>query len=293
LLRRGQRLGRQLPVHLAVKIASCLCEGLAYAHRFQDSPGRALNLVHRDISPHNVLISFAGGVKLTDFGIAKAATQSARTKAGVLKGKHNYMSPDQVLELKLDQRSDIFSVGTLLYEMLTGELPFDRRAENEILDAIVRDTPAPVSSLRQGIPPELEEIVQRALHKKRDQRFQDADAMQLALETFFINNKIVCNTGMIGGYVRGLFQEFVEAQQKVEVSGSTSVQDLLSGLVIVGTGRDFTPLASAGHATAHSQPGRPSGQVTVSHPAVQAASAQRAAKPPAPSDRQRKRSKRR
>jgi serine/threonine protein kinase len=101
-----------------------VCEGLDYAHRKKDAGGRDLNIVHRDVSPQNLLISYEGEVKIIDFGIAKAANKASKTQAGILKGKFGYMSPEQVRGLPLDRRSDIFSAGIILYELLTGERLF-------------------------------------------------------------------------------------------------------------------------------------------------------------------------
>ncbi|HEY6880481.1 MAG TPA: serine/threonine-protein kinase, partial [Polyangiales bacterium] len=113
-----------LPVELACYVMMKICEGLDYAHRKCDSQGRALELVHRDVSPHNMLISFDGDVKLIDFGIAKAANNSVKTRAGILKGKFGYLSPEQVRGERVDQRSDIFGIGIVLHELLTGERLF-------------------------------------------------------------------------------------------------------------------------------------------------------------------------
>ena len=109
---------------MAVFIISKVCEGLDYAHRKRDAQGRPLGIVHRDVSPQNVLIAYEGAVKIIDFGIARAAYRQTRTQAGVLKGKFGYMSPEQVRGLPIDRRSDLFAVGTLLYELLTAERLF-------------------------------------------------------------------------------------------------------------------------------------------------------------------------
>ena len=118
LSRVGEKMTQRkstIPIPLAVLVTSRICEGLEYAHRKKDSTGKSLNIIHRDISPGNVLISYDGDVKLIDFGIAKAQNRMGRTTAGTLKGKFGYMSPEQVRGMPLDHRSDIFSVGILLY----------------------------------------------------------------------------------------------------------------------------------------------------------------------------------
>ena len=113
-----------MPTAQAVFIASKICEGLDYAHRKKDARGQDLHIIHRDVSPQNILVSYEGEVKIIDFGIAKAANRSQKTQAGILKGKFGYMSPEQVRGLPIDRRSDIFAVGVILYEMLTGEKLF-------------------------------------------------------------------------------------------------------------------------------------------------------------------------
>ena len=110
-----------MPQSAAAYVTSKICEGLDYAHRKTDPAGRPLNLIHRDVSPQNILLSYEGSVKITDFGIVKAEDRASKTQAGVLKGKFGYMSPEQVRGLEIDHRSDIFAVGILLYEALTAK----------------------------------------------------------------------------------------------------------------------------------------------------------------------------
>lgn len=184
LMRRLKRLGRQAPFPLVAYIGSKLCEALHYAHTRQDKQGRALDLVHRDVSPQNVLIGFDGHVRLIDFGIAKANARSTQTQAGAIKGKVGYMSPEALRGMPLDARSDVFGVGTLLYELLTLSPLF---ARENVLDAMqrVRDARVPpLSATCPECPPELAEIILRALALKAADRFQSAEAMQHALEDF-------------------------------------------------------------------------------------------------------------
>jgi serine/threonine protein kinase len=124
ILERYRRHKEIMPTAQAVFIASKICEGLDYAHRRKDARGQDLDIIHRDVSPQNILISYEGEVKIIDFGIAKAANRSQKTQAGILKGKFGYMSPEQVRGLPIDRRADVFAVGVILYEMLTGEKLF-------------------------------------------------------------------------------------------------------------------------------------------------------------------------
>jgi len=140
-----------------------VCEGLDYAHNKRDAQGRALNLVHRDISPQNVLIGYEGEVKLIDFGIAKAAGKASKTQAGILKGKFGYMSPEQVRGLPIDRRSDIFALGIILYEMLTGQRLFVGESDFSTLEKVRNVEIVPPSSLNAKIPEPLERIVLKAL----------------------------------------------------------------------------------------------------------------------------------
>lgn len=170
-----KRSGDRLPFHLAAYIGSRVAEGLGYAHRKTGPDGRPLGIVHRDISPQNVLIAYEGAVKLIDFGIAKAAIHSShQTQAGVLKGKFGYMSPEQIGGKPIDQRSDIFALGTVLHEMLTGERLF--AGENDFLTlekvrAAKVDAP---SRVNPEVPPPLDNIVMRALAREPGDRYQTA-----------------------------------------------------------------------------------------------------------------------
>ena len=184
LMRRLKKLGRQAPFPLVAYIGSKLCEALHYAHTRQDKQGRGLDLVHRDVSPQNVLIGFDGHVRLIDFGIAKAASRSTQTQAGSIKGKVGYMSPEAMRGLSVDARSDVFGVGTLLYELLTLSPLF---ARENVVDAMQRVRDARVTPLRAtcpACPTELANIILRALALKASDRFQSAGEMQRALDDF-------------------------------------------------------------------------------------------------------------
>jgi serine/threonine-protein kinase len=174
--------GATMPPQIAAAVLAGVLRGLAYAHQRKDLDGAPLNLVHRDVTPQNVLISNDGQIKLVDFGIAKASNQVARTRHGVLKGKYSYMSPEQVRGHPLDGRSDLFAVGILLYEALTAHRPFKRGSTIETLKAIVSELPPDPRRYNAAVPPELLGIIARALFKKRAKRFADASQMLGALE---------------------------------------------------------------------------------------------------------------
>ncbi|MCA9689515.1 MAG: serine/threonine protein kinase, partial [Myxococcales bacterium] len=131
---RCQQKNRPMPLAQACFIVMKVCEGLDYAHNKKDKQGRSLNIVHRDVSPPNILVSYDGEVKLIDFGVAKAAGRVSRTQAGILKGKFGYMSPEQVRGMPLDRRSDVFALGVVLYELLTGTRLFQGETDFATLE---------------------------------------------------------------------------------------------------------------------------------------------------------------
>lgn len=182
ILARSQSLGRPLPPALVARIMADACVALDYAHHFKDATGQPAHLVHRDISPQNILVSKSGVVKLVDFGVAKAATSSHKTQTGAVKGKLSYMSPEQITAKPLDGRSDIFALGIVLYELLTGQRPFGHDSELLAVTAILHEQPRQPSSLTSDIPIELEHVILRALQKDPAARFQSAGEMQVALE---------------------------------------------------------------------------------------------------------------
>lgn len=157
------------------------CEGLAYAHSLKDDDGQPLNVVHRDISPDNILLSRGGEVKLADFGVAKAALQLTKTRPGQIKGKLSYMSPEQGMRLKVDRRSDVFSLGIVLYELTTGKRLFDAASEVEVLRALYQREYTPPEQLVPGYPPWLAAIVNKALKWDPDGRYDDALQLREAL----------------------------------------------------------------------------------------------------------------
>ncbi|HET6281318.1 MAG TPA: serine/threonine-protein kinase, partial [Polyangia bacterium] len=159
-----------VPLEQALAITIGAAAGLHYAHEKTDGNGQPLGIVHRDVSPSNVLVSFDGGVKVVDFGIAKATSQWARTRTGSIKGKIACMSPEQCRGEALDRRSDVFAVGILLYELTTGVRPFQADSDYAIIRRIVDEDAAPPSSHRPGYSAKLEGIVMRALRRNPNDR---------------------------------------------------------------------------------------------------------------------------
>jgi len=178
ILKQAAEKGYPLPVELALFVASKIANALDYAHRRMGMDGKELNLVHRDVSPQNVLISFEGDIKLCDFGIAKAATKVQQTQAGALKGKLQYMSPEQAWGKKVDRRTDIFSLGVVLYEMLTGDRLFSGDTDLTILEQVRDARSEPPSVKNPDVPKKVDQIVLKALAKNPQDRYQNASEME-------------------------------------------------------------------------------------------------------------------
>jgi serine/threonine protein kinase len=221
VLRRANRKGLCLPVPHAVFVAIELLKGLDYAHQRQVMRGGKavpLNIIHRDISPPNVLLSYQGEVKLTDFGIARASLKMMETVSGIVKGRFDYMSPEQAEGRKdLDQRSDLFSVAVALYEMLTGVHPFRAESELGTVERVRTGKYVAVSTRNPEVPFALQTIVDRALQVDRDKRYPSAGAFKEALDRFFHDAGFIFTHATLATYVKGLFPE---AQKKPRAQGA-------------------------------------------------------------------------
>lgn len=171
-----------VPVPLALRIIGDAARGLDHAHRLVDDDGVLLGLVHRDVSPHNLLVSFDGQVKVIDFGLAKTVGLAQQSHTGSLKGKFAYMSPEMVRAERIDQRVDVFALGIVLHELLTGQRLFRQESDVATLAAIVRCEVPPPSQLNPQVPPELDDIVLKALAPARPKRFQTAGELADALD---------------------------------------------------------------------------------------------------------------
>ena len=204
ILNASLEQGSGLQPTAAARIVADACAALDYAHTFADSSGRPVNLVHRDATPQNILISKNGQVKLVDFGVAKAATSSHQTQAGAVKGKFAYMSPEQVRGQPLDGRSDLFTLGIVLYELLTGRRPFGHDSELLAVTAILNNPPDPIESFRKDVPNDLKKIVYKALEKDANSRFSSAETMQTALEEMIQGSGSLMRAKELAKYVFGL-----------------------------------------------------------------------------------------
>ncbi len=218
LLKAAAKKEISLEIQHCCQILIGACEGLDYAHSCTDRDGTPLNLVHRDISPQNIMITYNGAVKIVDFGIAKATSHINRTQAGVIKGKYAYMSPEQASGRPLDRRSDIFALGTVLWELTTGYRLF--RSENDFatLNKIISGNYDPPSKYRENYPPELEAIVMKALSVNPEDRFNDCGEMQLALEDFLVSYNMAAGSKRLARYI-----QWVMAEDEEDDSDSTEV----------------------------------------------------------------------
>ncbi len=198
----------------AAFITSKICEGLDYAHRKTDVKGRPLGIIHRDVTPQNVLLSYSGDVKVIDFGIAKARDRSSHTAAGVLKGKFAYMSPEQVRGLPLDHRSDIFSIGILLYEMLTSTQLFGGESDLVVLEKVRKvEVPDPLG-FNPRIPKPLVSIAMKALSKDPDSRYQWASDMQEELERFLMTARPFYTSKRLGIWMKKVFAREIAKEKE-------------------------------------------------------------------------------
>ncbi|MDY7224877.1 protein kinase domain-containing protein [Hyalangium rubrum] len=207
MCKRADSQGRPLPVSLACRIIIDACAGLDYAHKKTDPSGKPLNIVHRDVSPQNILVSFAGAVKVVDFGIAKAADQATVTRSGVLKGKYSYMSPEQAAGQRVDCRSDVFALGVVLYELVTGMRLFKRSSDMQTLSAVSECQVTPPSQVSPRVPPELSAIVMKALAKEPEARYAEALQLQVALEGWLGAQKHPATSTELSAFMRELYAE--------------------------------------------------------------------------------------
>ncbi|SET52887.1 serine/threonine protein kinase [Stigmatella erecta] len=200
------KFGANVPYGVAAAVCAQVASGLDYAHHSIGVDGRPLQLIHRDVSPQNVMLAYDGRVKLVDFGIAKAGAFVERSKPGVIKGKFLYLSPEQVAQEKLDHRADIFALGTMLYEITTGKSPFAKPTTEGILFAIRSEDPPPPHLIKDDYPTELSRIIMRCLLKDRNVRYQRASEVQKDLETFLTSGTLKQSTD-VADYIARLMGE--------------------------------------------------------------------------------------
>ncbi|HEV8323349.1 MAG TPA: PEGA domain-containing protein [Myxococcota bacterium] len=212
VLKGSAQRNRLVDPRLAARIVADAAAGLHAAHELRDTAGEPLDVVHRDASPGNIIVLYNGGVKVVDFGVAKARGKVAQTTGGEVKGKFAYMSPEQLLGEEVDRRADVFSLGVVLWEALTVKRLF--RAENDgaTVKLILEGTAPPPSAMRADVPPELDRITLRALAKDRQDRYQTAEALRAALEGYLHGTGGPSGPLELAAYMRDLFPERVRAR---------------------------------------------------------------------------------
>ncbi|WP_095959585.1 serine/threonine-protein kinase [Corallococcus macrosporus] len=292
-----RRKGLALPLEHALRIVAEVAAGLHYAHAYVDPAGTPHPVVHRDVSPHNVLISLDGAIKLSDFGIAKVAGEE-HTQAGVLKGKISYISPEAASGRTLDARNDVFALGVVLFELLTGTLPFRRDHDAATLQAIVRD-PAPVpSQLKPNIPQDVSDLVLRALVKDPARRTPSAAALREEIEAVMAHHRLNSSPAAVAQFFKDTLGDRLVEFAPSAVGGTGSHPRPVpsgTGSGNIGSGEMSAPMdgrtPSRGSVpVAGSRPGtggsgslsRPGPPVPTAHPPRPVGVAAPASRPPAP-----------
>jgi len=222
VFKRAERMGQEMPVPLVCRVITEACAGLDYAHKKTDPNGKPLGIVHRDISPQNILLTFEGRVKIVDFGIAKAADQATVTRSGVLKGKYSYMSPEQAAAQRLDGRSDIFALGIIFYELLTGTRLFKRSTDMATLQAVSDCQVTPPSQVNPKLPADLDPIVMKALARKPEDRYGEALQLQLALEDWLVSHQLPSSSAHLAAFMQELYAERLAEEARL---GEVLVED--------------------------------------------------------------------
>lgn len=213
LMRRSEELGTAMPPEIACRVIADASEGLHAAHELIGSNGEKLELVHRDVTPHNLFVTYDGVTKVVDFGIAKFASRISHTRAGTLKGKLAYMSPEQVRGETIDRRTDIFALGVVLWELTTGQRLFRMDSDLDTLAKVQEcNVPRP-STLIRGYPVDLEKIVMKALSKNRGDRFPTARELSRALQSLLMRRGLFVASDEVAAYTRSIFADRIEQRE--------------------------------------------------------------------------------
>jgi serine/threonine protein kinase len=240
--RRARASGQELSLPIHLRVLCDMLAGLQYAHALTDFDGTPLAIVHRDVSPQNVFVTFDGQIKLLDFGIAKAADSLHETRVGVLKGKVSYMSPEQARGQKVDARADVFSTGVMLWEALTGRKLREGQNDQQMLWALASADLPCASSVKPWVPPELDAICARAMAWDREQRYPSAGELQHEIEHYLAVTGTAVSSRDVGLCVSELFREdrvTINAMIEQHLSRSRGGPEALPVLDV--SARGFTP----------------------------------------------------
>lgn len=233
IMRINEESEASIQPELAARVVADAAEGLHAAHELRGKDGRPLNLVHRDVTPHNLFITYDGVVKVVDFGIAKVTDSLSSTHAGTIKGKIAYMSPEQVRGLKIDRRADIFALGVVLWEMTTGQRLFRVDSDLATLSRVEACVVPPPSALHEDYPPELEAVLLTALQKEPQHRYQTAREFSRALQKFLMGSRVFVGPEEVSAYVKKLFGDRVRKREDhlrwaAEVTQTISIRRALT-----------------------------------------------------------------
>ncbi len=220
---RARKLGESVPAAHAATVIADLCSGLSFAHNATGLSGSELSIIHRDVNPANLLISYSGDLKLIDFGIAKSGASGERTETGTIKGKFVYMSPEQSAAQPLDKRSDIFSVGICLYETLTGSNPFVKSNAVLSMDAIQRLEPPPVSQHSRKLAP-FDPIISKALAKKLSERYSDCSELADDLHALLRSGDLEQPPTSLAAYMADIFEEQIASERRIIAAALENTQ---------------------------------------------------------------------
>jgi serine/threonine-protein kinase len=238
--RVNKRRQRTIDPDIAATMICSAAEGLHYAHGMTDATGRPVSLVHRDVTPANILVTYHGNVKLVDFGIAKASVNSSTTEVGNFKGKIAYLAPEQIAGEPADRRSDVFSLAIVFWELLVGKRLFGGDSDVSTLRAISSGPIRPPSEFRRDIPPRLEAILMKALSRNPAERFQTAGEMADALEGYFHTRGRRPSSGALARWLTDLFGER-RAQAKLQIAKGSNLKAAVSEVMREVTSDSGTP----------------------------------------------------
>ena len=231
VMRRIEEHSTRIPFHIAARVCADASEGLHAAHELRGRNGQLLNLVHRDVTPHNLFVTYEGYTKVVDFGIAKVVDRLASTRAGTLKGKLAYMSPEQVRGQEVDRRTDIFALGVVLWELTTNRRLFRMDTDLDTLEKVQACVVPLPSTIIPDYPPELQDIVMKALAQRKEDRFQTARELSRALQRFLMKQGTFVGPEDVGDYVKGLFNDRVAKRERylewaAEVTSAVDLEEL-------------------------------------------------------------------